>query len=83
MEDEDREHAASGRLAPAFSSAEISRLEAAQHAHERLLCPRCTTPLDARPVLPGEAVSYVRRRIVVACPRCRGHGALDVRRVAP
>lgn len=82
LQDGNRGHAANGRTG-AFTSAEVVGLEAAQGAGRPLLCPRCATPLDARPVHPPETVSYVRSRLVVVCPGCRGHGALDLPRRGP
>ena len=40
-------------------------------------CPRCREGLDVRPVPRPPAVSYVRHRSLVTCPRCGCHAALD------
>lgn len=61
----------------AFSAQETARLEAARTEGRPLHCPACGAPLDTREIAPSEAVSYVRRRLVVACPACHRHGALD------
>ena len=42
-----------------------------------LTCPACDVPLDQRTVPPSSLVSYVRDRLVVLCPKCGAHAALD------
>lgn len=61
----------------AFSAHETAQLEAARAEGRKLRCPACGAELDTREIAPSEAVSYVRRRVVVACPACHRHGALD------
>lgn len=64
----------------AFSPRENALLEEAHRRRAPLRCPVCASPLDISPVRPDEAVSYVRRRLVVVCPGCGRHGAIDVAR---
>lgn len=45
------------------------------------LCPRCGAGLATRDVPPSEAISYVRDRLWLVCPRCRTSLVLDRRRV--
>jgi hypothetical protein len=52
-------------------------IEDAQRRGEPLLCPSCAVALDSRPVPTPSPVAYVRRRLVVACPKCHGHLAID------
>jgi hypothetical protein len=61
----------------AFSAHQTARIEAARAEGRALHCPACGAELDTREIAPSEAVSYVRRRLVVACPVCHRHGALD------
>ena len=61
----------------AYTAQETAALEARRAAGRPLRCPACETELDAREIAPSEAVSYVRRRLVVVCPACHRHGALD------
>lgn len=60
-----------------FQRDEQARVEAAYRAGEPLVCPTCAVPLDQRPIEPVEAVSYVRRRLLLTCPSCHGHMVLD------
>ncbi|MDX1495173.1 MAG: hypothetical protein R3253_13985 [Longimicrobiales bacterium] len=60
-----------------FTEGERRALGAALRAGEALLCPRCATRLDQRPVPPRTDVSYVRDRAWVSCPSCHRSAVLD------
>ncbi len=62
-----------------YSPDEVRALAAALDGGHPLLCPRCSTALDRRPVPPRPDVSYVRDRIWLVCPGCHGTGVLDRR----
>jgi hypothetical protein len=60
-----------------FTTEEKRVIEDAQRRGEPLLCPSCAVALDSRPVPTPSHVAYVRRRLVVTCPKCHGHLAID------
>jgi hypothetical protein len=60
-----------------FSTDEVVELARRLLADEDLYCPRCGLALDRRPVQPRSDVSYVRRRVWVACPSCHRSTVLD------
>lgn len=62
-----------------YSAEEARALAAALDGGRPLLCPRCATPLDRRPVPTRRDVPYVRDRIWLVCPRCHSTGVLDRR----
>jgi hypothetical protein len=62
-----------------YTPAEVRALAAALDGGRPLLCPRCSTALDRRPVPPRRDVPYVRDRIWLVCPGCRATGVVDRR----
>jgi hypothetical protein len=66
-----------------YSTDEVRALAAALDRGRPLLCPRCATPLDRRPIAPRPDVPYVRDRIWLVCPGCRATGVLDRREARP
>lgn len=60
-----------------FTEGERRALGASLRSGEALLCPRCGTRLDRRPVPPRDDVSYVRDREWVSCPTCHRSAVLD------
>ena len=50
-------------------------------ADEALTCPLCEVSLDVRPIPKRTDVSYVRDRVLVACPVCHRTSVLDRREV--
>ena len=63
-----------------YTGAEVRALSAA--AEDHLVCPRCGSPLDRRPIPPRPDVSYVRTRLWVVCPGCHRSAVVD-RRTEP
>jgi hypothetical protein len=55
-------------------------LERALHDGQELACPGCQAPLARHPVPAPAAVSYVRHRLLVICPRCHRSATLDLPR---
>jgi len=60
-----------------FTREEQRAIERAHRADSPLVCPRCATDLDSRPVARPPTVSYVRHRTLVTCPGCGCHAAID------
>ena len=60
-----------------FQPRHLQRLRRAFADGGMLECPVCSVPLDRRPVNPRPDVSYVRFRVVLACPRCHRWAVLD------
>ncbi|HSG49495.1 MAG TPA: hypothetical protein VLA43_16870 [Longimicrobiales bacterium] len=55
---------------PTFSRNEEAALRRCWRDTGEAACPRCGVPLEARSIPSPTAVSYVRRRSWLACPRC-------------
>lgn len=62
-----------------YTPAEVASLAGALLRGEGLACPRCGSALDRREVPARRDVSYVRDRVWVVCPACRGTAVLDRR----
>ena len=60
-----------------YSREEERRLREDLDAGRPPVCPRCETPLEARPVPPQAGVPYVRRRIWYVCGACGGSLVVD------
>ena len=61
-----------------YDAAQRRGLEDALRAGQELHCPVCGGVLNARPVEPPAAVSYVRHRVWVICPQCKRSASLDL-----
>jgi hypothetical protein len=66
-----------------LSAQERKRIEDAHSSGRVPDCPGCDVPLDRQVVEPLEGVSYVRHRVVLVCPSCGSHAALDQPRDRP
>lgn len=62
-----------------YSSEAARAMRRAYHAGEEVRCPRCRVAMDRRRVPPRRDVSYVRDRVWLTCPACRGTLVLDRR----
>ena len=67
-----------GPNADTFRRDERRVLEAAVASGGSVDCPRCGCVMDARPVDPGPAVSYVRHRVLLVCTGCHRAASVDV-----
>jgi hypothetical protein len=61
-----------------FHRDERRALEAAVASGSSVSCPRCGSVMDARPVDPGPAISYVRHRVLLVCTGCHRAASVDV-----
>lgn len=60
-----------------FDARERRLLAAALARGEPLRCPRCDVALSEQVIEPQTGLPYVRRRLWVLCPQCRGTASLD------
>lgn len=64
-----------------FSPAEIAAIRDAFVAGETVACPRCGSPMTARPIGGGSfGLGYARRREWLICTGCKRSALFDVRR---
>jgi hypothetical protein len=69
-----------GRTGGSYDAETRRKLQAALHRGGELDCPACGARLVRQRVEPGDAVSYVRRRVLLICPSCRRTASLDGKR---
>jgi hypothetical protein len=69
----------SGPAGGAYDAAQRRVLATALASGRELLCPACGSDVTATPVDPPAGVAYVRRRVLVICPRCRRSAGLDAK----
>lgn len=67
----------SGERAHGFDAAERRQLASMLARGEPLTCPRCAVALSVQNVEPRANLPYVRHRLWVLCPSCRGTASLD------
>jgi hypothetical protein len=60
-----------------FDSAQRRILRLALQRGEDPPCPACGAPLALHPVETPPEVAYVRKRILLVCPRCHRSGAFE------
>lgn len=66
-------------MAFSYGSRDAAEMRRAFRSGEAVECPRCGVAMDRRPVPPRTDVSYVRDRVWLLCPGCRGTLVMDRR----
>lgn len=64
-------------MRPGFDATDRRTIEAALRDGSTPRCPVCGEPLAGSIVEPPESVAYVRRRVLLVCPRCGRSAAFD------
>ncbi len=64
-------------MSSSYSPAERRALAEAIRKGERPICPACGAVVARHEVSPGRELPYVRRRVLLICPRCKRSAAVD------
>lgn len=66
-------------MASSYPAPDAREMRRAFLADEEVRCPSCRVVMDRREVRPRPDVSYVRDRVWLTCPSCRGTLVVDRR----
>lgn len=66
-----------------YKPTELQTLVKALRSREPPVCPRCLEPMTGSPAQQRRDLPYVRDRIWLLCPRCRGSAVLERKEIGP